>query len=98
MALFLSYLLPYTWISASPIAHPTAPVTVNCTHVIVLPENVVVRAAPLFGNCPTAILEPSLNDKVPAVMFSIVFGRSYSTTLEILTALLQDSLIHAPAS
>jgi hypothetical protein len=54
--------------------------------------------APLFGRAPTGTELPSLNDSVPDITSSDVFGLSYSAICEVLTVEFQVNRIQAPAN
>ena len=50
-----------------------------------------------MGSEPTATELPSLNAMFPPVIWSLVFGRSYSTMVSMVCAVVQVSLSQLPA-
>src|SRR6185295_17173892 len=68
-------------ISASPTltVEPLSAVAVKRSVVVARAVNDTLRAVPVFGSVPTLTVEPSLNVSVPAVTWSLAFGRSSRT-------------------
>ena len=65
--------------------------------VTVLAAKVSVYADPSLGREPTATVLPSLNVMFPPVIWSLAFGRSYSTIVSMVCGVDQVSSSQLPA-
>ena len=80
---------PNTWNSASPMfsVDEDTLVIVSRMLVVLRDVNVIVVAPPALSRAEGQVtVEPSENVRVHPLIWSFVFGRSYSTTVSIVTA------------